>query len=365
MAHRPIRVLYVNGGLMDRGGVSSVMMSYYLKFDPEKIHVDFVVHGKAEGERDKEILSRGSHIFNVTPKSQNPVRNYFELKKIMTEGNYDIVHAHADSGNALILKIAKLCNIKVRISHSHNTNYTISNKFRIFLNNIQKNQITRYATAQWACSRLAGEWLYGIESKFEVIPNAIDTSRFAYNVNIRESIRSEYGLENKIIIGHIGRFDFQKNQEFLLDSFYKAEKKNADLMLVFIGDGKDRSLIESKIEQLGLQDKVVIMGQRRDVDSLINVFDVFAFPSRFEGLGIVVVEAQTNGLHCIVSDQVPSETNLTGNVEFLPLNSSTWVEELLKPYYRDPDAREKVINCGYDINSAANLVQNKYIEMVN
>lgn len=365
MENKLLKILYVNGGIMDRGGVSSVIMGYYLNINSDMIQVDFIVHGDRIGERDSEILQRGGRIYRVPQKSVNLIENYKQIKRIMLEGKYDIVHSHADSGNAYILKIAKKCGIKVRVSHSHNTDYTIENRIRIIYNEIQKRKIRQYATHQWACSKPAGEWLYGRKSVFEIIPNAIDTNRFSFNTTIRETIRREYMLDNRIVIGHVGRFDFQKNQKFLLNVFYEAAKKNEELSLVFIGEGKDKTILEEKVRQLGLQDKVLFLGQRGDVNCLLSIFDVFAFPSQFEGLGVAVIEAQANGLHCVVSEHVPAETNITGNVKFLPLVTSIWVEELLKTYNRDEDGKKKIIDHGYDINCVAGLIQKKYLEMVN
>lgn len=364
MEDNRVRILYVNGGLMDRGGVSSVMMSYYLKFDLSSIYVDFVVHGSTTGERDEEILKRGGKIFKIPPKSKNPIANYTCLKKIMKRGNYDIVHSHADSGNALILKIAKECGIKVRISHSHNTDFTINNKFRIFLNNLQKKQISKYATYKWACSKKAGEWLYGKKERFEVIPNAIDVSKFAYDVNARIKLRNKYGVSGNTVIGHIGRLDYQKNQEFLIDVFAQALKLDNNIRLVLIGDGANRNIVENRIRELSLEDKILMLGKRFDVNYLFNMFDLFVLPSKFEGLPVVMVEAQANGLRCVCSDLITRETDLTGNVTYLPLEIPKWSKEIIERYERDNNCLCKIINRGYEINSAAKKVQKQYLEMV-
>lgn len=360
----PIRILYVNGGLMDRGGVTSVMMSYFLRFDPEVVHIDFVVHGNGVGDRDEEIMHRGSKIFKVPPKSKDFGGNYRGLKKIMSEGRYDIVHAHADSGNALILKIAKECGIKIRVSHSHNTDFTITNQFRILLNYFQMKQISKYATHKWACSKAAGEWLYGKNAEFDVIPNAIDVNCFAFDPQKRTQIRETLGLTDKIVIGHIGRFDYQKNQRFLIDAFAKAAEREEKLRLVLIGDGKDRDVIEERIKKFDIKEKVLLLGQRNDVNILLNVFDVFVLPSRFEGFPVVTIEAQANGIHCICSDLVTKETNITGEISYLPLEISRWSEELLKTYGRASESLAKVIAGGYEINSAAQRLQNMYLGMV-
>lgn len=362
---KKVRILYVNGGVMDRGGVSSVMMNYYLRFDPQILQIDFLVHGDIVGERDQEIINHGGKIYRVPPKSRNPIVNYTRIKKIMKDGKYDIVHAHADTGNSYILKIANDCGVRVRISHCHNTGFTIKNKFRIAINNIQKRLISKYATHKWACSEAAGRWLYGNNAKFEVIPNAIDVRKFEYDPILRKKLRAEYGLSDKTVVGHIGRFDYQKNQSFLLDAFADALRKDASLMLVLVGDGIDRQKLEKRIQTLALQNNVCLLGERSDVYEIINMFDIFAFPSRFEGLGVVVIEAQANGLSCVCSSTVPKETNITGNVEFLPLEISAWSQSIRNIKDRDWSCINKIIMSGYEINKAAQILQERYIEMVN
>lgn len=198
MKDEQVKILYVNGGLMDRGGVSSVMMSYFQHFDKSKVHIDFLVHGTGSGERDEEIIQAGSKIFSVPPKSKNPIVNKKMIKTVMMNEKYDIVHSHADSGNGYILKIAKKCGVDIRISHSHNTNYTISNKVRIALNEIQKKLINHYATHKWACSKKAAEWLYGTCDGVDIVNNAIDTKRFVYSLANRNEIRSRYGIKKNM-----------------------------------------------------------------------------------------------------------------------------------------------------------------------
>lgn len=363
--NKKVKILYVNGGLMDRGGVSSVMMNYYLRFDPQLLQIEFLVHGDTVGERDQEIIDHGGKVYRVPPKSRKLIDNYNCIKKIIREGEYDIVHAHADTGNSYILKIAKECGVLVRISHCHNTGFTISNKLRIAINNIQKRSIAKYATDKWACSEAAGRWLYGNDARFEVIPNAIDISKFKFDSARREKLRAEYGLSDKNVVGHIGRFDYQKNQSFLLEAFADALKKDASLMLILVGDGIDRQKLENKIQALALQNNVYLLGERSDICEIINMFDIFAFPSKFEGLGVVVIEAQANGLRCVCSSAVPKETNITGNVEFVPLEISAWSQSIRNIKKRDQYCINKIVISGYEINKAAQILQERYIEMVN
>ena len=362
MDSRIIKVLYVNGGIMDRGGVSSVMMNYFLHFDHEIIHVDFLVHGNKKGERDDEIISRGSKIYRVPPKSNNLLKNRKSIKQILKNESYDIVHSHADSGNAYILKIAQECGIRIRISHSHNTGYTIHNRIRILCNELQKKQVAKYATALWACSEKAGKWLYGDKLKFEVIHNAIELEKYRFNVDKRKTIREELGISDYYVIGNVGRLDYQKNQQFLIKVF--AEIQDSKKCLVIVGEGQDREQIENLILECKQEDKVLLLGQRSDVNDILNVFDVFALPSNFEGLGIVAIEAQANGLYCLCSDQVPDEVAVSEKIEFIPLEYDQWKEKLNGRYNRNTAKVELLRKKGYDIVIEAEKMQNTYISMV-
>lgn len=359
-----LRILYINGGLIDRGGISSFMLNHYLYFDLHKVVVDFVVHGFSTGERDGEIICNGGIIYNVTPKSKDYIKNYREIKTIITNGNYDIVHAHMDAGNAHVLKIAKECGVPIRISHSHSTGYTMKNKIRMIYNDFQKRNIKKYATDLWACSADAGFWLYGNKSKFEIVPNAINIEAFAYNELIRNELRQQLGLKGRFVIGHIGRFNCSKNQVFLLGVIQKLIIKIPTISLLFIGDGPDKQYIENRVQEMNLNDNVLFLGERNDVNRVMNVFDVFVLPSLFEGFGIVAIEAQSNGLKCFCSENITKEVDLTGNVSFLPLVVDVWVEALSTSCKRFDVSTIEMKNSDYDISIAAIKLQEKYFQLL-
>jgi len=356
-----IKILYVNGGTMDRGGVSTFMMNVYEKMHSEKIQIDFLVHTLSKGVRDEDILNLGGKIFRVPARGKNPLKNYRQIKQIMLDGNYDVVHAHADAGNSTILSIAKECDIPIRISHCHNTNYTNKSLLKKFLNEQLKKQIPRYATHLWACSEKAGEWLYGNHS-FEVIPNAIDVQKFIYSPQLSKDLRKELNLENKFVIGHVGRFDYQKNHDFLLKVFAEVVHEREDAHLVLIGKGELEEVIKKQANQLGILDKISFLGESSNVNKLINVFDVGVFPSLFEGFSIAMVEMQVNGLPLVVSDTVPSEINLTDNIRFLSLDETVkyWCETILEIKERDTGAVDKIIAKGYNLSDMVNKLTKTY-----
>ena len=360
-----IKILYVNGGTMDRGGVSTFMMNVYEKMHSEKIQIDFLVHTLSKGVRDEDILNLGGKIFRVPARGKNPLQNYRQIKQIMLNGKYDVVHAHADAGNSTILSIAKECDIPIRISHCHNTNYTNKSLLKKFLNEQLKKQIPRYATHLWACSEKAGEWLYGNHS-FEVIPNAIDVQKFIYSPQLSKDLRKELNLENKFVIGHVGRFDYQKNHDFLLKVFAEVVHEREDAHLVLIGKGELEEVIKKQANQLGILDKISFLGESSNVNKLINVFDVGVFPSLFEGFSIAMVEMQVNGLPLVVSDNVPSEINLTDNIRFLSLDETVkyWCKTILETKGRDTGAVDKIIAKGYNLSDMVNKLTKTYERIV-
>ena len=346
---------------MDLGGISSYMMNYYRFFDRSELQIDFAVHGK-DGIRDEEIKQLGGRVYHLPTKREDYFGNIRGMKQLFSSGEYQIVHSHMDSMNGLTLKLAQQCGVPIRISHSHNTDFLTKNRVKIALHRHTMRQIPRYATHLWACSRAAGEWLYGPSREFTVIPNAVQTERFRFNPEKREALRREMGLGGKTVIGHVGRFDYQKNQEFLLDVFAQAAKQNDSLRLVLVGDGANRPQIEAQIAKLELGNRVLLLGQRTDVPELVNLFDVQVLPSRFEGLPVTMVEAQANGLTCLCSDCVTREVDVTGNVRFLSLEDRDgWIRALQAEYSRDPSAYAAVCDAGYDIQTAARELQQTYL----
>jgi glycosyltransferase involved in cell wall biosynthesis len=367
----PIRILYVNGGIMSRGGIESFMMNYYRNFEKEKVQVDFIVHGFEKGVYDDEIKSMGGKIYNVPIKSQDYFGNIKALNKIFRSGNYKMVHSHMDAMNTVVLKQAKKCGIPIRIAHSHNTMHLTNNRIKYLVNEYARKNITKYATHYFACSEPAASWLFGNsnvgEKRVMYIKNAIDLETYQFDREARDNIRREYNLNNRFVIGHVGRFDYQKNHLFLIDIFNDILKECPNASLFLIGDGHLRKQIENRISELNLSDKVILAGIKDNVNRVMNAFDVFCFPSHFEGLGIVLVEAQANGLRCITSNGVPREVDISGETQFINLKDprENWVNSLL-------DVRENpnrnvdykyFINAGYSIFNESLKLQNIYLEL--
>ncbi|MBS6939672.1 MAG: glycosyltransferase [Lachnospiraceae bacterium] len=354
-----IKIMFVNGGLMDRGGISSFICNYLKYFDLEKFEVLIAVHGEGKGQRDEELEIKGYRIINLPIKSKSYTNWKTALRKVLTEENIDIIHANADAGNGPILKIAKKCGIKIRISHSHNTQLLTDSKIRILLNNIQKKQILKYATHLFACSEAAGIWLYG-EYPFEVINNAIDYNEFRFDNVKRNEIRERLKIDgNTYVIGHVGRFDFQKNHQFIL-SVARA-MKDQNVIFLLLGDGHLREQIELNISNNKLQN-VIILGEVDNVSAYLNAMDCFIMPSLFEGLSVVSIEAQVNGLKCIFSENITKECSISQYTWFLSLTDELeWVKLLGDFINEGLYDRHVVINKFFDLQIQSESMQEKYI----
>ena len=361
-----INILYVNGGPMNRGGIETFMMKYIRHMNLSRVHIDFAVKGPERGAYDDELEELGCKIYRLPPKIKHPIRFQKELKTVLKKGNYQIVHSHADAMNCWILKVAKECSVPVRIAHSHNTQHLTTNPIKFQINEIARKNVNRYATDRFACSQAAGEWLFGKEP-FKIVRNAIDTRDYAFDYEKRNLIRKKYGISDEtILLGHVGRFDTQKNHAFLIDMFAALTKKNASYKLMCVGDGWLRDGIEKAIEQNNLADKIILTGQQEYAKDFYSAFDVYVFPSLFEGLGFVLIEAQANGLTCVSSNTVPQETNLSGSDKmfYLPLESKKWVDKILDLGRPERyDGRQCVVEHGYDIYCEAEELENAYISM--
>lgn len=363
----PIRVLFVNGGLMNRGGIESYMMNYYRHFDREKIQIDFIVHNAGGyGYYDDEIKKLGGNIYVVPQKSKHPIKYTSHLKKIFKNNNYKIIHTHMDAMGTWVLKIAKECGIPIRIAHSHNTQHLTTNPVKLFFLEQARKKINLYATHRMACSEAAGKWLFG-NAPYQIIRNAIDLDKFIFNLPVRESVRKEWGIKDgEFLIGHVGRFDTQKNHTFLIDVFYKVHQKLPNTKLMLIGEGGLMPDIKEKVEKLGLKDSIIFTGSRNDANLFYNAFDLFVLPSLFEGLGIVAIEAEINGCTSFLSDKIPQEAKIAQNVSFIPLNIDVWTNKIIE-YIFQKELRQgalfDIYKSGYDIKTEALKLQNIYLDL--
>ncbi|MBQ8468467.1 MAG: glycosyltransferase family 1 protein [Clostridia bacterium] len=352
---------------MNSGGVEAVVMNYYRNIDRTKVQFDFIVSGDSTIPQRKEIESLGGRVF-VLPKIKQFFAYRKELSKILKENNYKIVHAHMSTLAYFPLSVAKKCNVPVRICHNHSTSSP-----KEFVRNVAKKLLKplakKYATDFYACGELAGRWMYGDKAfdggKVTVMNNAIDLDKFDFNQKVREEVRKELAIENNFVVGHIGRFDDQKNHTFLIDIFAELLKKDVSAVLVLAGEGPLQEQAKQKAKELGIEDRVKFLGVRRDANRLYQAFDVFVLPSLYEGLPVVMVEAQTSGLPCVVSDKVSAAVKMTDNLQFESLDKSAgeWADLVLKTkdLVRESQ-KEKISAAGYDIKAEAKKLEKFYLE---
>ena len=354
-----IRVLVVTTTDIGFNGITSVIMNYYRNIDRSKIQFDFAIGEKIHDTIENEIKELGGQVFKMPSRKKNTVKYIKVLKKLAKEKKYKIAHVHGNSGT-LYLDIYALrkAGVRIRISHSHNS--TCKHKL---IHKLLKSPLNKEATHAIACSKLAGDWIY--EKEYMIINNGINVEDFLYNETIRNEYRKKMNIENKFVIGHIGHFSYQKNHQFLINIFKEVHEKDSSAMLMLIGDGKFRTKIEKQIADLGIKENVILLGRREDTQALIHAMDVFVFPSRFEGLPVVLIEAQAAGLKCIVSDVITRECKVTDRLEYLSLNDiDKWKYSILnsKKTYKRDNVEQIMINSNYNIKNETKKLEKIYLE---
>ena len=364
----PIRVLQENV-IMDPAGIESLLMNLYRHIDRSVIQFDFLLHRSEPGFFDEEIRNLGGKIF-ITERF-NPLHHRKYLNSmadvLQQHPEYKIIHAHSEL-NYWPLKVAKRCGVPVRIAHSHNARSTVNLKF--FFLSYQKTVIKSAATDWFMCSSLAGEWSYGKKAvrdgKCVFLKNGIETQQYAYNEKIREQKRKELGLGDSFVVGHIGRFMQQKNHTFLIDIFAELKKMNPKARLLLVSEGRLLDEIKKKVSRLGLQDSVMFLGFRNDTNELMQAMDIFALPSLWEGLPFTLIEAQTAGLPCVISDVISDESIVTDLVRKEPLKESAeyWAKSIIDTYenYQRHDVSHLVREAGFDIETSAKWLQEFYLK---
>lgn len=296
------------------------------------------------------------------PRYFRAVRAFFE-----EHHDYDVVHVHSSSKNYYILKCAAKWGIPVRVAHSHNTGFQTHNLLSVLLGNLMKRPMKRYATHCLGCSSMACDWLFGAGSvergDAQVLLNGIDASLFAYNSKIREEVRNELHLNDKFVIGHVGRFEQQKNHAFLLDIFAEVLKRRADAVLVLIGIGSLMETMKQKAATLGVSDKVMFMGFRDDRNRIMQAMDSFVFPSLHEGLSVVLIEAQATSLPVFASNSTTPETLYSPHMKFLSLNQSAseWADAIVsKGVVERVDMTDTLSKAGFEIRTMIRNIYNLY-----
>lgn len=361
---QPLRVLHFQGR-MGKGGAETFMMNAYRNIDRSKIQFDFLIYDDFKDVKpyNKEIHELGGKIYSVPNPNKNIVAYIRAVKKLLKDKHFDIVHNEIFFGGGLNLFLAKQAGISKRVAHSHATKDGKGNNFA--LNTIRKIfqwMLLKNATDYLACSYEAGIGLYGENQPFIFVPNGIDIESYQNILQSKEEIRNKLAIpQNALVIGNIGRFEEQKNHDFLIDIFEKIVKKRADSHLILIGEGSLQEKIKGKVINLGLQSKVSFLGLRDDIPQLLKSMDVFLMPSLYEGLPISAVEAQATNLKIVLSTAVSKETVLSENVQFISLNEipEKWADKVLKkPFENKPNETLFL----YDMRKTAIQLEKTYLE---
>ena len=367
----PIRIAHIMGKMI-AGGVESVVTSEFLEMDKSKIQFDFICDEDSTNIPYDLIEKNGGRVI-IIPPYQKAFKYHKELKKVLKENNYKIVHSHISTMSVFSLFAAKCAGVPVRIAHSHSTTNKKEKK-----KNLMK-QVLRpfskvFATNYMCCSELAGRWLFG-DKEYDkgnvyLLNNAIDLDKFKYNATLRKKKRKELGIkDDTLVIGHLGRFVAQKNHTFLIDIFNEIHKKNNNSILLLAGQGPLEEEIKNKVKDLNLEDSVKFLGQRNDANELYQAFDVFLLPSLYEGLPVVGVEAQASGLLCYLSDDMTKETKVLDITKFMSLNNTPkeWADNILDDVkkYKRIDTSKEMTAKNFNIKEEAKKLEEYYLNLYN
>lgn len=363
-----MKVLIISTVRFRFNGITSVILNYYRNMDKTGMKIDIVVPNEISREYKNEFDSNGSKVYFLN-RNGNPFKYFTSLYKLLKNGKYDIVHIHGNSSMMMIDVLpAVLAKVPVRIVHSHNTTCN-----HILLHKILNPIFRKCYTHGFACGQDAGKWLFG-KDDFTELKNGIETKKYMFNESVRNEYRKKLGVGNRTLIGHVGNFIEQKNHVFLINMFAELLKKNPDYILLLISDGELMEQIKAQVKNLGISENVIFLGKTPDVCSYMQAMDIFVLPSLYEGLPVVLVEAQSAGLPCLVSDKVAVEANLTGKMKYISIQSTAkWVNQIeaLNRELPDIDRKKcceynnmKIADAGYDITRSAEVLRNYYTEFL-
>ena len=364
----PIRILQICASLSRGGGVQAVLQNYYTYMNQKEYIFDFVVMGTEVGELEEWFESRGSRIYHVTPRGVSFKKNTEELKRIIKNGNYDVVHCHQDYKSLIAIIIAKLYGVKTRIVHCHQAFPKESAKSRT-IRAVSTLLIKCFANVFMGCGEDAARWLYGERmlksGKAIVLNNAINLEKYAFSDAKRSKFRTDLGIDSKLVFGNAARFTHQKNHKLLIDIFAKVYAQNQNSVLLLAGEGELMEETRAYCEQLGIRDAVMFLGVRADICDVLSAMDIFLLPSRFEGLALIMVEAQANGIPAVCSPFVTRELELQNNVLFVQEsdyeNTEAWCSAIEKALdIGRLDDTTILTKAGYDIRQEAKKLEAIY-----
>lgn len=366
------RILEVNVDDLHCGGVYSLVKNV-VQNKQDSVVIDIASIEKFTNLENINNLNKyGTNVYYIGYSKNKLLKQiicFNNLKKLIIKNRYNCIHIHSDVANKLLVFgiAAKVCGIKKIILHSHaagvDGNYR---KMKWIIHHICNRFLKYVGTELVACSDLAAKWMFPNvnQESIKIINNGIELEKFRFDEQIRKKIRKEMGLENKYIVGHVGRFAYQKNHKYLIRIFYEVVKKNKNAILLLIGEGPLESEIRNYVDDLNINENVIFYGTSNRVNDLFQAMDIFVLPSHFEGLPVVGVEAQASGLPVLLSNQITKETKLIETVNFLPINECnivSWVDSILK--YRDISREDTYLELkkkGFSIKDTINTLLKLY-----
>lgn len=330
MQKKKIKVLEICARL-NIGGAQKVAANIG-RYAPKDIQVWYLVFGSDVGEYEAPLIEMGHHIVHMP--LQNNLAFFRSLCKFIRQESFDIVHCHTMYSCGIFMLAARLCGVRRRICHSHTINDESPRTVRRFLyKRVMRSMIHLFASDYLACGKEAGYELYGerfFRKHGRIVKNGIETQKYAFDETARREIRAGYGLSDAVVIGHVGHYVTVKNQSFLIELLPELLRQRPDCVLLLFGDGEDRQKLQTQIDGLQLQASARLMGNVNNIDRVLSAFDVFVFPSLYEGTPLALIEAQTNGLPCIISDQIPDDACLTDLIQRRSLSDPpAWVRSIL------------------------------------
>lgn len=368
---KKVHVLLVLDYINSNSGVSSVVMNYYNHINKAKVQMDFLLYEEPEKTTLDYLQEKGSKVYSFGHPVKTGLGEYRKLIKSFFkehEGEYQIVHLHIPNAAFVVLKYAKKYGIVTRILHSHNTRGAdeMVKKVRNYM--LNRYGIS-YATHYFACSKLSGEYLYGKKQtdKITVINNATQLDKFRYSSQTRKKIRESLAIsDEQLVLGHVGRFSKQKNHEFLIEIAKKLKEKQVDFKLLLLGGGELQESMKEQVRLYNLEEQVVFAGVVTNPNEYMDAMDLFLLPSNYEGLPCVCIEAQANGLPCMISANVTREAAISNFVSFYEISDvDIWVKEILEKYnHNQAELHRGEVPAGleaYDIVVQAKKLEEKYL----
>ena len=354
----------------ESGGIESFLTNIIQHMDLNAIQVDIIASSIGESVFTDRLRKNGVRFRELSGSQRKLLQNYRLFCCLLAQEHYDVVHLNIFHGLSLYYNVlAKRAGVPVRIAHSHNTGLrrSLTLPAKLLIHKVAQALYTNAATDLWACSEAAAEFLFSkrelTKKSYQFIPNGIDIARFRFDIKMREMIRKELGLENKFVVGNVGRLCYQKNQNFLLDVFHEFVKRGVDSILLLVGEGSDKSELEEKARRLGIEGRVVFYGAASQLERLYWAMDAYVMPSRFEGLPVTSIEAQASGLPCLFSSEITTECVISLKTEFLSIETgpARWAETLLTMRRTEITADPELSN-RFEIRSVAETIKRKWLE---